>query len=53
MILTLKILCLFLGLSYACPVLIGGAIQKHKVTQGQVFMFAAGLVGFVTLQWLI
>ena len=53
MILTFKIICLFLGLAYAGPVIIGGAIQKGKVTQSQMLLFAVGWVGFVTLQWLI
>jgi hypothetical protein len=53
MIVALKVLFLFIGLAYACPVIIGGAIQKHRVTQGQVFWCVGGLVGFVTLQWMI
>ena len=49
----LKVVGLFFGLVYSCPVIIGGAIQKDHVTQAQAGLWAAGWTVFITLQWFI
>jgi DNA-binding transcriptional regulator LsrR (DeoR family) len=48
-----KVLTLGLAVLYSVPVVIGGAIQKSKVSDIQATLCGAGVTGFVTLQWLL
>jgi hypothetical protein len=34
-------------------VIVGGVVQKSGVTDKQVTLWAAGITGFITLQWLL
>lgn len=52
MILAGKIAFLMLFVCYSVPVVLAGA-RGQKVYGLQTFLWGSGLVGFVTLQWLL
>ena len=52
-ILALKIVSLGLAVAYSVPVFVGGAAQGGRVSFGQTLLWTIGVVGFVTLQWLV
>ena len=52
-LLAAKIAALMLAVTYSVPVIIGGGIHGKGVKTPQTVLFAAGVVTFVALQWLI
>jgi hypothetical protein len=47
-----KVLCLLISIAYTFTC-VGKICYGHSVSQFQTFTMAAGITGFVTLQWLI
>ena len=52
MVLIGKILCLMIVLTFS-PALLVGAVRGNGFSAVQATVVAAGLTGFITLQWLI
>lgn len=52
MILILKFICLFFGITWGMPILINGC-RGGSISEGWFLLAGLGWAGFITLQWLV
>ena len=48
-----KVGFLLLAFAYSVPLFIGGVKHGQRVSSAQTFLWSVGVVGFITLQWLV